>query len=178
MKAAGYERDEHDWYVEPDWLVDALIAKEAPFTGRVWDPFCGQGTIPLCLSRAGVDVVGTDLVDRGHGLCGVDFFTSAMACTSIVSNPPFIRLEDAARRALSLCPAGRVALLGRLGFLEGQSRGFGLWQETPLARVWVSMRRASMPPGGRDIKAEGGKTPYAWFVWQHDHVGEPRLGWL
>lgn len=177
MKSSGYAPAEHGFYVEPPWLVEALIAAEAPFTARVWDPFCGSGTIPRALRAAGVDAMGTDLVDRGYGLGGVDFFTSAATAASIVCNPPFNRLEEAVRRSLGLV-TDRVAVLARLAFLEGQERRCGLWSDTPLARVWVSSRRASMPPGGTDVRAAGGSIPFAWFVWEHGHVGAPRLGWV
>lgn len=178
MRASGYDRAAEDWYVEPGFLVDALVASERAFEGRVWDPFCGGGNIPRRLRAAGVDAFGTDLVDRGgQGCGGWDFFSSAASAASIVSNPPFSRLQEAARRALSLA-TDRVCLLGRLAFLEGQERGSGLWRETPLARVWVSSRRASMPPGGTDLKAQGGTIPFAWFVFEHGFIGAPTLGWV
>ena len=72
---------------------------------------------------------------------------------------------------------GKVALLARLALLEGQKRR-ALFQSTPLARVWVSSRRVSMPPGGTDIPAKGGAIAYAWFVWERGYSGAPSLGWL
>jgi hypothetical protein len=53
-----------------------------------------------------------------------------------------------------------------------------MFRETPLARVWVSRRRVSMPPGGTDIEAKGGSIAYAWFVWDHRHTGKITVDWL
>ena len=73
--------------------------------------------------------------------------------------------------------SGKVAVLARLALLEGIKRR-ELFRSTPLARVWVSSRRVSMPPGGSDIEAKGGSIAYAWFVWDHAHTGSPVVGWL
>jgi len=53
-----------------------------------------------------------------------------------------------------------------------------LFRSTPLARVWVSSRRISMPPGGSNIKAQGGAIAYAWFVWEHGYKGKAEVDWL
>jgi hypothetical protein len=48
---SGYQRVLHDYYREPARAVDALLDFEA-FTGSVYDPFCGGGTIPArCRAR-------------------------------------------------------------------------------------------------------------------------------
>jgi hypothetical protein len=51
-----------------------------------------------------------------------------------------------------------------------------MFRETPLARVWVSSRRVSMPPGGTNIEAKGGSIAYAGFVWDHRHTGKNHRG--
>jgi hypothetical protein len=178
MRASGYERDINDWYQEPTWLTEALLDAEriAPGT-RCWDPSCGEGRIPDALKARGLDCAGSDIANRGYGDVA-DFFTLPAEPTVdvIISNPPFSVTEQYARHALK-CATNRVILLGRLALLESQARA-PFFAETPLARVWVSRRRASMPPGGRDIKAKGGTIPFAWFVWAHGHVGAPTLGWI
>ncbi len=176
MKASGYARAKNDYYCEAPWSVDALLAVEYPFMGRVIDPCCGSGNIPIQLRAAGVDAAGSDLIDRGYGRGGVDFFTHGTPCDSIVSNPPYNRAQEFVETALGLT-TDRVCVLLRLAFLEGQKRRS--WHmDTPLARVWVSSRRMSMPPGGTDIPATGGTIAYAWLVYEHDHTGQPQLGWF
>ena len=40
-----FDRDDHDFYVEPAWCSERLFAVE-PFAGLIWDPAAGSGTIP------------------------------------------------------------------------------------------------------------------------------------
>lgn len=174
--ASGYARHANDWYQEPDWIVDALLRVER-FEGPSLDPSCGEGNIPKRLRAAGLECDGSDIADRGFGTPGVDFFALARPVANIVSNPPYGPLQKYIEHALSLT-SGKVAVLARLAFLEGQRRRpFFEW--TPLARVWVSTRRVSMPPGGTGIEAKGGAIAYAWFVWDHAFRGSaPTIGWL
>lgn len=139
MRASGYDRAASDWYVEPAWIVGALLDVER-FDGLCWDPSCGGGTIPKTLAERRIPYLASDIADRGYGTMGVDFFGDPR----VVPN----------------------------------KRRDSLFQKTPLARVWVSSRRASMPPGGTGIPAKGGAIPYAWFVWEHRYSGPPVIGWL
>ena len=175
MRASGYERVASDWYVEPRWAIDALLDAEA-FDGRSWDPSCGGGNIPLAMRDRGLDCWGSDIADRGFGTTGLSFFDAPDMADNIVTNPPYGVIEAYITRALAHATY-KVAVLARLALLEGQKRQ-GMLRTTPLARVWVSSRRMSMPPGGTDIKASGGAIPYAWFVWEHGHVGPATVCWL
>jgi len=175
MRASGYSRAASDWYVEPRSCINALLDVET-FAGQSWDPSCGGGNIPLAMQARGLNCWGSDIADRGFGTTGLSFFDAEDRADSIVSNPPYGVIEDYIDRALSLTDC-KVAILARLAFLEGQARRqkFTQW---PLARVWVSSKRLSMPPGGTDVKAAGGTTAYAWFVFEHGHSGAPAIGWL
>jgi hypothetical protein len=175
MRASGYERAVNDWYTEPSWLVCALAHVE-PFDGLVWDPCCCGGNIPKTLADHGVLTHGSDIADRGYGPQR-DFFREMQPVDNIVSNPPSAPIEQFIDHALLLARR-KVVVLARLAFLEGQARRARFTNDWPLARVWVSSRRPSMPPGGTDVKASGGSIAYAWFVFERGNGGEPTLGWL
>jgi hypothetical protein len=175
MRASGYARVAADWYIEPASTVNALLDAE-PFTGRSWDPSCGAGNIPRTMQARGLDCWGSDVADRGFGTTGLDFFAATDRADNIVSNPPYGMIEPYVLKALAVT-TGKVALLARLALLEGIRRR-ALFASTPLARVWVSSRRISMPPGGIEVEAKGGAIAYAWFVWDHQHRGAPSLGWI
>lgn len=187
-RSSGYERAQHDWYREPPWLVDALLDAEQ-FEGGVLDPACGGGTIPSrCLAR-GLLAIGSDIVNRGFGE-RQNFFVRTAPIDNIITNPPFNQAQQFVEHALKLTRR-KVAVVQRLAFLEGQKRK-RMFDGTPLARVWVSSRRACMPPGTgfitdsqrdqwgalRTQEGRGGAIAYAWFVWDHAHSGPPTLGWL
>lgn len=177
MRASGYERNADDWYVEPASVVDALLDVEL-FIGRTWDPACGGGNIPMRFITRGLDATGSDIRDRGWGETPVDFLASdnRHSATNIASNPPYGILQEWVDHARAIVP-GKVAILARLAFLEGQKRR-DWFKNAGLARVWVSSKRVSMPPGGSDIPAKGGSIAYAWFVFDQAHRGAPTLGWL
>jgi hypothetical protein len=172
MKASGYQRIAADYYVEPRWAVDALLNVE-PLPGVSWDPACGAGNIPLALRARGLSCWGSDIADRGFGTTGLDFFEAPDTADNIVSNPPYGVIEMYVRRALDKTTF-KVCILARLALLESVKRQT-LFRETPLARVWVSARRISMPPGGSTIEAKGGTIAYAWFTWERGHSGPPMM---
>lgn len=183
-RGSGYKRNDHDWYVEPPWAVHDFLAAES-FQGAIWDPACGRGTIPIVARRFGHHAIGTDLVDRGSRGGVLDFFTATSSpANNIVCNPPFRDAERWIRHALRLT-TGKVAIFCRLALLETPGRA-ELFRATPLARVWVCSRRVPCPPGQDAPPIDnwprnaitGAFTPYAWFVWDHAHVGDWRGGFL
>jgi hypothetical protein len=182
---SGRERADGDYYIEPRWLVDGLLTAE-PFDGAIRDPFCGGGNIiGACLQR-GLAATGSDLYDRGFG-ARRDAFTIAESFDNLISNPPFMKIEQVIRHFLPLVRR-KLVLLARLNILEGQER-LGLFRQSPPARIWVSSRRASIPPGDlahpRDnfgavvpLPASGGSTAFAWLVWDRNYTGPTILDWL
>lgn len=186
-RSSGYERVVADWYREPPWIVDALLNRE-PIVGAVLDPACGGGTIPArCLAR-GIPAVGSDLIARGFGTVA-DFMDRTEPCDNVICNPPFSLAQQFVEVALKVA-RHKVIIIQRLAFAEGQKRRL-MFETTPIARIWVSSRRCSMPPGHgfgdgererwgalKHHEGRGGAIAYAWFVWQHGHVGPPTLGWL
>jgi hypothetical protein len=179
---SGYARVRFDYYREPAWAVDALLDAES-FLGAVFDPFCGGGTIPARCRARGMRADGSD-IQAIAGCAVLDFLISTAKHDNIISNPPYALAEQAARRALKLARR-KVAFFLRLSFLESTGRD-AFFREVPLSRVLVMARRVSCPPGiytgGRDRYGcliqpdeKGGKMPYAWFVFEHGHRGEPCL---
>lgn len=178
MRASGYERNADDWYVEPAWAVDSLIQAERKFVGTVLDPCCGGGNIVTRLEMAGIRAFGGDIKPRWSRavIHSFDGSLEGYQPDSVVSNPPYNLAREFIDCALKHT-TDRVCVLLRLAFLEGMKRRewFGT---VPLARVWVSSRRMSMPPGGSDVPAKGGAVAYAWFVFEHGHRGPAQIGFL
>lgn len=171
-----YERDERDWYVEPSWCWRALF-ETVTITGTVLDPACGGGTgLEFCAAN-GIHAMGSDIVDRGAGIAGLDFLANGypLRADNIISNPPYRLTVEFAYQAL-LYANRSVALLVPLPFLCSQRR-YELFANTPVAHVVALSRRPSMPPGGRGIKVGGGKEDYCWIVWEHDHEGPAHMRW-
>ena len=170
-------RERDDFYPTPPRVTLALLGVEA-FTGPIWEPACGDGAISKVLEDIGHAVHSTDLIDRGYGIPHRDFLLDyETRADNIITNPPFKFAEEFARHALSRT-TGKVALLCRLAWLEGKARRL-MFEETPLAHVWVFSARVPMLRGGVDFgKGGGGMIAFAWFVWDHAHQGKPTLGWI
>lgn len=173
--AENRERD--DFYPTPPAATLALLGVEK-FEGGIWEPACGDGAISRVLKDAGYFVHSTDLIDRGFGVPNVDFLLDyTNYADNIVTNPPFKFAEEFTRHALARSRR-KVAMLCRLGWLEGQARK-QLFQNSPLARVWVFSKRVPMLRGGDQMmKGGGGMIAFAWYVWDHAHEGPPTLGWI
>jgi hypothetical protein len=178
-QAPAANRSRDDFYPTPPEMTRALLSVEK-FEGEIWEPACGDGAMARVLSEAGYLVTSTDLVDRGFGEGGRDFLMDQSTAPNIVTNPPFKLVEQFIEQAVRRADR-KVAVLGRLGLLEGQGRR-KLWDAHPMARVWVFSRRvACVKPGDPEYGSKGGKggmIAYAWYVWDRGHNGRPELGWI
>lgn len=181
-RSSGYSPAESEWYVESAYCVDQLLDAEPLNGGGVFDPACGSGNVVRRCRARGILADGADLEDRAGGEFPQQDFLRAggvdcRGMANIVCNPPFSLAVRFAKRALQEVP-GKVVMLGRLAWLEGQERRT-FFIETALSHVWVHSSRVSMPPGGMAVKATGGSTPYAWFVWRRTPPpAHPTLWWL
>jgi hypothetical protein len=173
-----FKRHSHDWYIESPTDVRRML-DVVSFDGPIHDPCCGRGNIPRTCGERGYEATGSDIVDRGYGTGGVNFFGDLTPRVNIVSNPPYGRTaEQFVHHALRVA-SGTVAILVQLSFLEGQGRYRRLYTQKPPALVLVCATRPSMPPGDLDgvVEAKGGKKAYCWIVWQPGET-DTRTRWL
>lgn len=173
----GYLREKDDFFPTPERATRALLDVET-FTGAIWEPACGDGAISRLLAEAGYTTVDSDLINRGFGETGIDFLMEWQPrAPNIITNPPFKLAVPFVRKALELT-TNKVAMLLKIAFLEGVERA-ELFKASPLARVLVFSRRLAFVPGNKQRALDGGgMMAFAWFVWDHAHVGAPTIGWL
>lgn len=170
------ERDRDDFYPTPARATESLLSVEQ-FEGDIWEPACGDGAISRILEKYGHKVFSTDLIDRGFGIPNRDFLLEYQTFVdNIITNPPFKLAEEFAQHALR-CARRKVVLLCRVAWLEGKARR-EMFENTPLARVWVFSSRLRMQRGGKSTETSGGMIAFAWYVWEHGHIGRPVLGWI
>jgi hypothetical protein len=186
IAAHKWAQQPENWYLEPEWTSRRLFDEER-FFGSVYDPCAGIGRILQSARAAGLDAIGSDIVDRGG--CGGwirDFVSGPIVsrhptARNIVSNPPFEFIREVAERACAVAPE-KVALLAPCRRLVAA----GEWlQKLPLSRILYLTPRPSMPPGetvleieARGKKPSGGTQDFCWIIFQHGYRGEPRVGWL
>lgn len=149
-------REKDDFYPTPPEATEALLTLIKP--RRVWEPACGDGAISKVLKCHGIDVVSTDLVDRGYGEGGVDFLEAEyLFAPAIVTNPPFKHAEAFARHAIAL-GADTVALLLKATFWNAAIR-FPLFAQHPPEVVAPLMWRLDFTGGGAPT------MDCAWAIW-------------
>lgn len=171
-------RPENDFYPTPPEATHALLDCEN-FTGTIWEPACGDGAISKVLEERGHVVWSSDLIDRGYGLGGYDFLTSHRKADNIITNPPFTLAQQFVEHSLQATKEsqGKVAMLCKLVFLEGQKRK-AFFESTPLARVHVFSKRVNFYREGVKGKLGTSMMAFAWFVWSHGHEGPPTIAWI
>lgn len=168
-------RPENDFYPTPPEATLALLSKEN-FDGIIWEPACGDGAISKVLEAEGHTVISSDLINRGYGEAPHDFLLSEKQADHIITNPPFTLAQEFVEKALQ-CTTGKVVMLCKLVFLEGQKRK-AFFEKTPLARVHVFSKRVQFYREGEKGKLGTSMMAFAWFVWEHGHEGPPTISWL
>jgi hypothetical protein len=195
MASAGYAKSPFDWYVEEEWVTEALIDAEAsiarqcrPFGGHgrhwgiIWDPACGQGSVLEAFAHRIFPTYATDIEFRGYAggkgffqeldfTGSLNFVRSAApnGRFSIVSNPPYSYIrgisEAFVRRALDLATE-KVAMLLPIKWQASQARQ-KLFAEYPPSRIWVLSERPSMPPGAQvaELGSKAFKRGKVDYMW-------------
>lgn len=135
-KHPGHAIVSGDWYVEPKHAVEALF-KAHKFSGTIYDPCCGCGTIPTVARAAGYDAFGSDLRRRNSKLFPspekwplADFWkprpelkAGLRRIDNIVFNPPYSGGQAQRFIEEARCLArGQVAALVRLDFIASKGR--------------------------------------------------------
>jgi hypothetical protein len=171
-------RERDDFHPTPPEATRALLTVEK-FHGAIWEPACGDGAISKVLRGYDYKVESTDLIYRGYGAGHTDFLLEwEPRAPNIVTNPPFKLATEFIENALKLT-TGKVAMLGRLAWLEGVDRHERVFKSQPLARVHVFSKRIAILRNGEAMESGGGgMIAFAWFVWEHGYTGKPTLGWL
>lgn len=163
-------------------LANWLKENEKDFaTWKVWESFCGNGAITKVLKHEGFKVVAnSDLVDRGFGDVGVDFFQEEKmrnGANVIISNPPYKLAKESVEKALDLMKDGdKLIFLLRIQFLEGKARK-KLFEKNPPKYVLVHSERVNCYKDG----VEDGSSSaicYAWYFWEKNYKGDTIVKWL
>jgi hypothetical protein len=167
--------DGPDFFPTPAWATHALMDNES-FTGSIWEPACGDGSMSRVIESYDNKVSSSDLYDRGYGESGVNFLTSDLMFDNIITNPPYNSAEGFVESGLKKSRQ-KFALLLRLAFLEGVNRQKTIFLKNPPSRVWVFSERITFYASGA-VQKGSGTTAYAWFVWDKSAKQGTELKWL
>ncbi|MBO5968993.1 MAG: NAD(P)-dependent oxidoreductase [Clostridia bacterium] len=170
------DAEENDYYATEPKAVELLLEQER-FSDKIVEPACGEGHISEVLKAHGYDVFSTDLIERGYGKGGVDFFSyTRIQGADIITNPPYKYAKEFIEHALKISADGtKIAMFLKLTFLEGKGRR-DLFRNTPPQTVYVSSARLQCGKNG-DFSGTS-MVAYAWFVWQKGHYGPTNIKWI
>lgn len=157
------EREEHDYYATSPEAAEWLIKIE-DLDNNIWECACGAGHLSKVLEEHGFNVKSTDLIDRGYGEGGVDFFEqSELFNGDIVTNPPYKYAQQFVEHALELIPDGHKVCM----FLKVQSEtlyALPVWKDRSMASTvfggkqsydyWMTIFRTAKTPDGRQVLAK------------------------
>ena len=171
------DAEPNDYYATEPKAVELLLEQET-FHPYVWECACGEGHISKVLEAHGYKVRSTDLIGRGYGEGGIDFFKEGKPTMpmDIITNPPYRYAKEFVEHALDISMDGtKVAMFLKLTFLEGQGRR-DLFRNNPPQTVYVSSARLQC---GKNGVFEGSlMAAYAWFVWEKGHYGPTNIKWI
>jgi hypothetical protein len=176
-------RPDTDFYATPEWATLALLEREK-FGMAVLEPACGDGAISKVLATQGHIVGSYDLYDHGFGNTGIDFLQttwSYLTWDAVITNPPYRLAEEFLTYSLELVKPvqGKVALLLKLQFLEGQKRK-SLLESSPLKNVYVFSKRLTFTRNNQPV-GNSGMMAFAWYVWDYNpryYCNKPHIDWI
>lgn len=174
-------RDPLDYAPTPPEATRAFLGVEGDrirqIGGPVWEPAVGGGHMAREIHRAGFDVIGNDVVDRGWpGTVLRSFYDyDAPPARIIVTNPPYneVSARDGHGRWLRHIEALGVdyaAMLLNWDWIAARKNGMDeLHARFPPARVYVCCWKIDFSGGGSPPQRNG------WFVWDRAHSGSTEL---
>lgn len=182
MAQRAEPKDSPDDFPTPPWATRALIEhvldKKSLSSMSCLEPACGAGHMAKVLKDYFSEVKYSDAYHYGYGPVR-DFLTypyETNAADWVITNPPFRLAEEFVIRAHKVARRG-VAILARTVFLESSGRYNDIFKATPPSIFAQFVERVPMVKGRLDMKATTA-TGYAWFVWEKEAGGYPRLAWI
>lgn len=175
-------REKDEFYPTPVEPTRAFLAHELPRLQALgqpaWEHAAGDGAMARELAAAGLDVVCTDLIDRGCGATIRDFYSYVEGDAPsrvLVTNPPFAECNwrDGKgrwiRHALEALAADYLALLLPWGWM-GAAGHAALLADHPPARAYLMQWKIDFTGQGAPPMLNG------WFIWDgRTAQGETRL---
>jgi len=176
------QREINDFYPTNSKVTQALLDRET-FTGKTWEPACGEGDMSKVLIENGLDVISSDLIDRGYGQGGVDFLNDNEIkkygkVDNIITNPPFSLGKEFVLQAKKYARK-KVCIINKTLFLDSVGR-YEMWQDKdfPLKTMYQLVGRIPFRKNNVSEERTGGLLSFAWFVYEKGYTGNPEIKWI
>jgi hypothetical protein len=179
QRNSGFDRINGDRYCTPSWVTMALAPHLPKRLRRIWEPACGDGQMVKALRSLGFEVLATDIEPCFNWRRRLDFLSSeARDCPrvdGIITNPPFIRMEDFIEHAIELTKPvrGFVAMLARVDYDSAKTRAHLFGDCAQFARKLTLTRRIVW----FDRPGAAPSFNHCWLIWDWRHKGPPVMAY-
>jgi len=143
---------------DPRWTYALL--RNYRILGAVLEPCAGDGAMVDVMRSRGIDVIASDLVDRG--IYTVKDAMSYERAPNIVTNPPYSQADEMIEHFL-LITEGVVAVLMRIAWLQGKKRKERIFDKKRPDTVIIVNGRMPLPNG------QHSQFPHVWVTWDNTH---------
>lgn len=182
--------DSLEFFPTPPWATRALMVHvlgkvHSPLDHICWtalDPACGEGHMVEPLREYFGHVFGSDIFDYGAGYTVADFLDRSYvlpAVDFVITNPPYSVAQEFVEKCLDTANLKRgVAILARLGWIEGETRHKTLFSRRPPHIFAPFAERVPILKGRWDPKGSTA-TGCAWYVWIRGMAyGRTEVRWI
>ena len=176
------QRQEDDFYPTHPIVTRSLLEREN-LSGSIWEPACGKGDMSDVLIQNGLDVLSTDLIDRGYGEGNVDFLDDKQIkrfgkVDVVITNPPFSLGLDFVLQAKKVARK-KICIFNKTSFLEGVKR-YDMWLDKgfPLKTMYQFSGRITFRKNNLTEQGYSGMLPFSWFVFDKEYNGKPTIEWI
>lgn len=183
-RTSSYGRNALDFYIEPQWCTEALLALPTfSLIDGVIDPCCGSGNVLTAAKLTGRFIGGGDIDATRAGVLQTDDFRDyvnadlaryrkSFGSIAVVSNPPYgggDMAEALIRHFVPMRAVEVVAVFVQSRFLHsGKRYKLHAVDHRPSIVAHLS-DRPSCPPGDAllagEIEAKGGSQDYCWLIY-------------
>lgn len=169
MMAGGLgNRQQNDFYSTPKNVTQALLNVWKPPAKLVWECACGIGEMSEVLKGNELEVISTDLIDRGYGEGNINFLQQTeKRADVIITNPPFDLAEFFIRRALENMQVKALALVLKSTYWHAASRHWIFQRFEPKFIMPLLWRPDFMGLGRPTMEIQ-------WCVWDNSITGRPQ----
>jgi hypothetical protein len=175
----GYERPKEDFFETPPEATRALLANlSIHYAYTIWEPSCGKGAISKVLKdNLSNKILETDLIDRGVGIGGVDFFHAEEYVPKepfiVLTNPPYSIADNYIRQAFKY-GADVIIMLLRHAYSESSKTREDILSGGHLMTEYLIKERLKMRADSYTGKTVSNMYNHGWFIWsRHYNASNP-----
>lgn len=179
-----HDRANYDFYATDPIAIDLLLNKckelNIDIAPNIWECATGNGHLAKKLKKNGYNVLSSDIIERDYKLDSIQNFLKFDGTTKrdIITNPPYKYAQEFVEKGMQTIENGKLFLLLKLTFLEGQKRKEMFKKHPPKYVLVFSKRIQCAINGDEEVFKKSSASCYAWFIWEKGYSDKPIIDWI